>query len=590
MNKLQYIPISKDKIPLVEDWSTRSCEHDLSSAYGVGIVCGKLSDNMEVIDIDCKYDLTGTLFVDYKELIHSAENSLLAKLVVQKTVNNGYHLIYRCKEIEGNKKLANRPASKEEKNQKFKVLIETRGEGGYFACWPTPGYEIIYGSLDDVKEITPEEREILFDCARAFNQVFKEPVIRKEVRNIINDNANPFDEWNDRGDVVSLLQEEGWKITREQGEKILMLRPGGTGKWSADFDTGKRLFYVFTSSTEFESEKAYNPTQVLTILKFGGDYSSAAKWLRQQGYGVEKETKSSPIIVREFIIPFEEDEKKIIDYRNGNFDMGFSTGFKSLDDNFVFKTGNFVCVNGHANIGKTTILIYLMLLSSLFHRWRWLIYSSENRTWSLRKRLMEFMASTPIEDIGSERYKMVRDHVREYFEFVNIERLYSAKELIDIASEMKEQSKFNGFLVDPYNALKIDLKNNDKFSSHEYHYEVASMFRIFANTNGISTFLNCHAVTESLRRKDKEGYPLAPFAEDTEGGGKFVNRADDFITLHRVVQHPDKWMETQMHVRKIKDVESGGKPTSFDNPFIIKMSHNKCGFTDKDGFDPIRQK
>ena len=48
-----------------------------------------------------------------------------------------------------------------------------------------------------------------------------------------------------------------------------------------------------------------------------------------------------------------------------------------------------------------------------------------------------------------------------------------------------------------------------------------------------------HAVTEAQRRKGDDGLPVAPYAEDTEGGGKFVNRADCFMTIHRKVQSMD---------------------------------------------------
>ncbi len=76
-----------------------------SEPYGIGIVCGKISNNLEVIDIDCKYDLTGKLFSDYKNLIAGEDIDLLKKLVVQKTTNDGYHFFYKCDQIEGNKKL-----------------------------------------------------------------------------------------------------------------------------------------------------------------------------------------------------------------------------------------------------------------------------------------------------------------------------------------------------------------------------------------------------------------------------------------------------------------------------------------------------
>lgn len=86
----------------------------------VGLVCGKPSGNVECIDIDLKYSLDPKLFDKYKKLVQSINENLLKKLVVQKTRSGGYHLIYRCSEIAGNLKLANRPTTDEEKAETYK--------------------------------------------------------------------------------------------------------------------------------------------------------------------------------------------------------------------------------------------------------------------------------------------------------------------------------------------------------------------------------------------------------------------------------------------------------------------------------------
>jgi len=74
--------------------------------------------------------------------------------------------------------------------------------------------------------------------------------------------------------------------------------------------------------------------------------------------------------------------------------------------------------------------------------------------------------------------------------------------------------------------------------------------------------------------------PVAPYAEDTEGGGKFVNRADCFITIHRKVQHPipaDRKI-TELHVRKVRDVETGGEPTPLEDPIRFEMNTSRTAF------------
>ena len=65
--------------------------------------------------------------------------------------------------------------------------------------------------------------------------------------------------------------------------------------------------------------------------------------------------------------------------------------------------------------------------------------------------------------------------------------------------------------------------------------------------------------------------PQRPNGSDAEGGGKWINRCDDFITIHRYTQSPTDWMYTQIHVLKVKESESGGKPTFLNEPVTFKL-------------------
>ena len=139
-----------------------------------------------------------------------------------------------------------------------------------------------------------------------------------------------------------------------------------------------------------------------------------------------------------------------------------------------------------------------------------------------------------------------------------------------------KQQEVDAIFVDPYNSLKLDMRNSS-IGVHDYHYEAASEFLTFSKSHNVAVWLNMHAVTEAQRRKGDDGLPIAPYAEDTEGGGKFVNRADCFLTIHRKVQAPDPHTRklSELHVRKVREVETGGEPTPIEEPmrFIFDLSH-----------------
>ena len=134
--------------------------------------------------------------------------------------------------------------------------------------------------------------------------------------------------------------------------------------------------------------------------------------------------------------------------------------------------------------------------------------------------------------------------------------------------------------VDPYNSLRLDMRKSEMQSTHEYHYEAATAFLTFSKKHNVAVWLNMHAVTEAQRRKGDDGLPIAPFAEDTEGGGKFVNRADCFLTIHRKVQAPDPHTRsmTEVHIRKVRETETGGSPSPLDEPFKMIMNTSHTGF------------
>ncbi len=611
---LSVIPAGKDKRPRLSDsekfeyaWKKHQSQllqpnGNFDKAWGIAIVCGKISGGLEAIDIDSKNDLTGTLIRDYKTLINEFDKNLLKKLLVEQSPSGGLHFIYRCSEISGNKKLARRLPTPDETNLKQKTigLIETRGEGGYFVCSPSEGYKIIYGSFDKISQITPEERNILLDCAYTFN-TYVEPIeYKKPERTAIASHSSPFDDWNERGDVVSVLTGNGWEVARKHGNSIMLKRPQSQNAWSASYDTERKIFFVWSTSTEFEPEKGYNHTGVLVKSKFNGDYSAAAKWLLDNNYGEKTETKvtktpKSQINIEDenfdFVATPADTDEYINQVRDGSFKIGLTTGFPTLDEHWRIKPASLVIVNGHDNVGKSFVMWYLAMISAKLHGWKWIIYSSENKMGGIKKKIIEFALHKNIKDLSEKELGDSYKWFDEHFVIIKNKNLFNYMDMINMAKKLLSKKRYDGFLIDPFNSLDTDDSNK-----HDFDYRALSQFRLFIEQTQCSVYINCHAVTEALRRKYPkghayEGYPMPPDKSDTEGGGKFSNKADDFLTIHRLVQHPTDFYFTEIHVKKIKEMETGGKHTSLDSPVKLKMTRGSLGFEDENGFNPItRQK
>ncbi len=292
-----------------------------------------------------------------------------------------------------------------------------------------------------------------------------------------------------------------------------------------------------------------------------------------------------------FISSDDEDFRWIDDYSQGKIEVGLDTGDPKLDEYLRYKK-EFVIVNGHSNVGKTTTMLYLIVNSAVRHGWKWVLYSSENRTASVKMSLMQFAMDKKVADMTYGERKQAYKWVNEHFTVISNNQIYSYSDIILFMEKVMRQQKVDAIFVDPYNSLKLDMRNTS-IGVHDYHYEAASEFLTFSKANNVAVWLNMHAVTEAQRRKGPDGLPIAPYAEDTEGGGKFVNRADCFLTIHRKVQAMDHDIRkmSELHVRKVREVETGGSPTPLDDPYCVQMNLSHTGFTTRIGqralFKPI---
>ena len=240
------------KIPIRKNWvSPIGKDIDNYDFDEIGICTGAVSGGLEGIDFDLKYaDKPDELWEEWKERIPT---DILKKLTVCTTINDGYHVLYRTDVMEGNKKLA--------KNEKKEVLIETRGDGGYLKCFPSKGYEVVYGDLEDIQKISDTERAILMSTSILFDRAL--PKVKKYYSDE-REFKDPFPKYNSDPDIgIDILLEHGWTIERENSLWVELTRPGKTEGVSAGYNLEGNFLFVFTTSTEFETEMPYSNSCLL---------------------------------------------------------------------------------------------------------------------------------------------------------------------------------------------------------------------------------------------------------------------------------------------------------------------------------------
>lgn len=301
------------KRPRLQSWSeyrTRQPTPDeLERWFGAGtgsvaIVCGAASGGVEVIDFDCG----GEAFQAWRDRVAAALPELAPKLVVQRTPSGGYHVVYRTSARVGpSVKLARKLVSSNEdhvtvagrryqttetrdgQRRALITLIETRGEGGLAICSPSPGYEIEQGQLATPPELDDDQRDELLSIARDFDEgppdIARFVIAGPEPGVALRDEADlrPGDDFNRRGDPREVATRHGW--TRlSGGPNERWCRPGKENGTSATFN-GAYFFVFSTNAFPLEADRAYSPFALVATLDHGGDYSQAARALRQRGFG-----------------------------------------------------------------------------------------------------------------------------------------------------------------------------------------------------------------------------------------------------------------------------------------------------------------
>lgn len=297
--------------------------YEIERRRGVGLVCGAVSGNLEMLELEGRF-VTAQGQQRFRERANQAGlGNLLDRILkgyTERTPSGGFHTLYRCQNpVEGNLKLARRPATKEELVQdqieenaaaqkadrepknlnptdRPRVLIETRGEGGYVITAPSNGgihpsgdaWVMVTGGFESIATISAEEREALLDLARSFDEMPQEAPRAPETASTAD--LRPGDDFNQRGAWAGILEPHGWHhvFTASDGNQHWR-RPGKDVGTSATIsENGEGPLYVFSTSTPFEAPHAYSKFGAYAILEHKGDFTAAAKALREQGYGLQE--------------------------------------------------------------------------------------------------------------------------------------------------------------------------------------------------------------------------------------------------------------------------------------------------------------
>ena len=300
LSGISVLPVTNKKTPAIKTWahlqdgimSIDESEKVFQNAWGVAVICGKVSGYLEAIDFDAHNKDIQKI---YDQFINDAGINFILEtnnVYIERSKRGGYHLIYRYEtenKPDGSMKLAfwdmgTAPAE---------TMIETKGEGGYIIIAPTEGYTPIKGDMLSLSVLQEEQRDYLLDFARKFNQLAKAE-IPDEAKKAPFDVTDPISWYNwHKADAAKMLMKDlGWQyIGFSETEKVEQWRrPGKTDGISATWGKNYNALYVFTSSVDYLLQNCYyTPFQLLVKLKYAGNYKQALGYIQSKYFSEESE-------------------------------------------------------------------------------------------------------------------------------------------------------------------------------------------------------------------------------------------------------------------------------------------------------------
>ncbi|WP_394425506.1 phage/plasmid primase, P4 family [Streptomyces sp. SGAir0957] len=304
---------------------------------GVGIICGAVSGNLEMLELEGRAVDEGILNRLAEIFLGSGLGDLWQRIAtgwLERSPSGGLHFHYRLDgtPVPGNTKLASRLAREDEYTDDEKALkerhphkkilrgwIETRGEGGFVVTAPSHGtvhpsgkpYELLSGGPESMPVLSADEHQAVHAICRMVDAVPADeppethtPLPGAPSLEPLDDAAaflfsgssgdmapggvSPGDDFEQKTSWADILQPHGWKLMFVSGQTSYWQRPGKTGR-EPSATTGRAMdrdrLYVFTTSTEFTPEKPYTKFGAYALLNHGGDHSAAASALRRRKFG-----------------------------------------------------------------------------------------------------------------------------------------------------------------------------------------------------------------------------------------------------------------------------------------------------------------
>ncbi|KAM3250111.1 twinkle protein, chloroplastic/mitochondrial [Capsicum chacoense] len=243
------------------------------------------------------------------------------------------------------------------------------------------------------------------------------------------------------------------------------------------------------------------------------------------------------------------------------YELGVSTGWRSLNQLYNVVPGELTIVTGVPNSGKSEWID--ALLCNLNHSvgWKFALCSMENRVREHARKLLEKHMKKPffdvrygesVERMTVQEFEKGKQWLGDTFFLIRCENdcLPNIDWVLSLAKAAVLRHGVNGLVIDPYNEL--DHQRPSSQTETEYVSQMLTKIKRFAQHH------SCHVWFVAHPRQLHHWVGGPPNLYDISGSAHFINKCDNGIVIHRN-RDPSSGPvdQVQVCVRKVRNKVSG---------------------------------
>lgn len=278
-------------------------------------------------------------------------------------------------------------------------------------------------------------------------------------------------------------------------------------------------------------------------------------------YGPEKlaqrisQAKPVPL---ENVTTFKDIENEITDFVRNGFKPGFQVGLPNFDNIFSTYTGQFITVTGVPSSGKSDFVDQMVVGYNKNYGWKTAYASPENtptylHAHKLMRKVWEGMPTE--EDIHTDRWNQVANHVNDNFFFIDMER-YTLEAVLKKGAELVKRKGIKCLVIDPFN--KVRDNNAESADVNAYTLEYLTKIEIFAKKYDVLVMIVAHP---TKMYKDKDGKIEEPTMYNIKGGGEWYDASYHGLLVHR--NYEDKTVKVKVLKVKFQNLGENGAECHF---------------------------